>query len=117
MHFHISDVLHSDRLCYVNAAKKVNVPVLFLNGEWDEYTSASDAKVFADHVQHSTFSTLQATGHFLDMEHKAACRDSRDALLGFLSRPIKQADRATTTCRTTMPWLCETDRKSTRLNS
>src|SRR3546814_1404738 len=80
MHFHISDVLHSDRLCYVNAAKKVNVPVLFLNGERDEYTSASDAKVFADHVQHSTFSTLQATGHFLDMEHKAACRDSRDAL-------------------------------------
>ena len=85
MHFHISDVLHSDRLCYVNAAKKINVPVLFLNGEWDEYTAADDAKLFADHVQYSSFSTLQATGHFLDMEHKAACRDSRNALLGFLT--------------------------------
>lgn len=84
MHFHISDVLHSDQLCYVNVAKKINVPVLFLNGEWDEYTAAADAKLFAEHVQQSSFSTLQATGHFLDMEHKAACRDSRNALLDFL---------------------------------
>ncbi|BBP60999.1 alpha/beta hydrolase [Pseudomonas sp. St316] len=85
MHFHISDVLNSDRQCYINAAKKINVPVLFLNGEWDEYTSADDARLFANHVEHSTFSTLQATGHFLDMEHKAACRDSRNALMGFLT--------------------------------
>ncbi|MGE8151424.1 alpha/beta fold hydrolase [Pseudomonas vancouverensis] len=84
MHFHINDVLHSDRQCYLHAAKKIDVPVLFLNGEWDEYTAAADARLFANHVQHSTFSTLQATGHFLDMEHKAACRDSRNALMGFL---------------------------------
>jgi pimeloyl-ACP methyl ester carboxylesterase len=84
MHFHISDVLHSDRQCYLHAAKKIDVPVLFLNGEWDEYTAADDARLFAGHVQHSTFSTIQATGHFLDMEHKAACRDSRNALMGFL---------------------------------
>ncbi|APC15522.1 alpha/beta hydrolase [Pseudomonas frederiksbergensis] len=84
MHFHISHVLNSDRLCYLKAAKQIDVPVLFMNGEWDEYTAASDAHLFASHVQHSTFSTLRATGHFLDMEHKAACRDSRHALMGFL---------------------------------
>ncbi|SFW86744.1 Pimeloyl-ACP methyl ester carboxylesterase [Pseudomonas sp. NFACC09-4] len=84
MHFHINEVLHSDLACYVDAAKKINVPVLFLNGEWDEYTTANDARLFARHVQDSSFSTVQATGHFLDMEHKAACRDSRDALLNFL---------------------------------
>ncbi|MNW16680.1 Rhamnosyltransferase 1 subunit A [compost metagenome] len=60
--------------------------MLFLNGEWDEYTAADDARLFADHVQYSSFSTLQATGHFLDMEHKAACRDSRNALMGFLTQ-------------------------------
>jgi len=92
MHFHISDVLHSDRQCYLNAAKKINVPVLFLNGEWDEYTAAEDARLFGNHVAHSTFTTLQATGHFLDMEHKAACRDSQNALLGFL-KPAQQASR------------------------
>ncbi|BAQ73142.1 MULTISPECIES: alpha/beta fold hydrolase [Pseudomonas] len=84
MHFHISHVLNGDRQCYLRAAKNIQVPVLFLNGEWDEYTSANDAKLFADHVQQASFSTIQATGHFLDMEHKAACRDSRQALLGFL---------------------------------
>ncbi|MGY2276943.1 alpha/beta fold hydrolase [Pseudomonas sp. HMWF006] len=92
MHFHISDVLHSDRQCYLNAAKKINVPVLFLNGEWDEYTAAEDARLFGNHVAHSTFTTLQATGHFLDMEHKAACRDSQNALLGFL-KPAQQTSR------------------------
>ena len=92
MHFHISDVLHSDRQCYLNAAKKINVPVLFLNGEWDEYTAAEDARIFGNHVAHSTFTTLQATGHFLDMEHKAACRDSQNALLGFL-KPSTQSSR------------------------
>jgi len=92
MHFHINDVLHSDRQCYLNAAKKVNVPVLFMNGEWDEYTAASDARLFANHVQHATFTTVEATGHFLDMEHKAACRDSRNALLDFL-KPEPQASR------------------------
>ncbi|WP_434591412.1 alpha/beta hydrolase [Pseudomonas sp. R4-83] len=92
MHFHINDVLHSDRQCYLNAAKKINVPVLFLNGEWDEYTAAEDARLFGNHVVQSTFTTLQATGHFLDMEHKAACRDSQNALLGFL-KPAQQTSR------------------------
>lgn len=92
MHFHINDVLHSDRQCYLNAAKKISVPVLFLNGEWDEYTAAEDARLFGNHVAHSSFTTLQATGHFLDMEHKAACRDSQNALLGFL-KPAPQASR------------------------
>ncbi|AZF36152.1 (R)-3-hydroxydecanoyl-ACP:CoA transacylase PhaG (3-hydroxyacyl-CoA-acyl carrier protein transferase) [Pseudomonas sp. R4-39-08] len=84
MHFHISQVLHSDRLCYLNAARQIDIPVLFLNGEWDEYTSAEDARLFGQHITHSSFSTIQATGHFLDMEHKAACRDSREAVVGFL---------------------------------
>ena len=84
MHFHISHVLHGDRQCYLRAARNIQVPVLFINGEWDEYTSANDARLFANHVQQSSFSTIQATGHFLDMEHKAACRDTRQALMGFL---------------------------------
>ncbi|EJM94494.1 MULTISPECIES: alpha/beta fold hydrolase [unclassified Pseudomonas] len=92
MHFHISDLLHSDRQCFFKAAEKINVPVLFMNGEWDEYTAADGAALFANHVQHATFTTLDATGHFLDMEHKAACRDSRNALLGFL-KPEQQASR------------------------
>ncbi|RZI33573.1 alpha/beta fold hydrolase [Pseudomonas orientalis] len=92
MHFHISQVLNSDRLCYLKAARQIDIPVLFVNGEWDEYTSAGDARLFGQHVKNSSFSTVQATGHFLDMEHKAACRDSRDAVVGFLKgqRPVSR---------------------------
>jgi pimeloyl-ACP methyl ester carboxylesterase len=85
MHFHISQVLNSDRLCYLKAARQIDIPVLFVNGEWDEYTSAEDARQFGHYVPHSSFSVIQATGHFLDMEHKAACRDSREAVVGFLT--------------------------------
>lgn len=92
MHFHISHVLNSDRLCYLKAAKQIDIPVLFLNGEWDEYTSAPDAKLFAQHIRQSSFSTLQATGHFLDMEHKAACQESRAVLMDFL-KPAPQPNR------------------------
>jgi len=92
MHFHISHVLNSDRLCYLKAARQITVPVLFMNGEWDEYTSAEDAQQFGQYVPNSSFSTIQATGHFLDMEHKAACRDSRDAVVGFL-KPARQTSR------------------------
>jgi len=94
MHFHISEVLTIDPTCYLKAAKNIDVPVLFLNGEWDEYTAAQDAKLFANHVRQSQFSTLQATGHFLDMEHKAACSDSQKVLLNFLKpEPVVKRSR------------------------
>ncbi|MEB0039653.1 MULTISPECIES: alpha/beta hydrolase [unclassified Pseudomonas] len=84
MHFHISEVLSIDQLCYLNAAQNIDVPVLFLNGEWDEYTAAEDSRLFGEHVANCQFTTLQSTGHFLDMEHKTACSDSQKALLSFL---------------------------------
>jgi hypothetical protein len=47
-------------------------------------------------VRHSEFCTLRATGHFLDMEHKAACRDSQEALLSFLKpAPVAKRPRYT----------------------
>lgn len=95
MHFHISHVLNLDQNEYLNAAKNINVPVLFMNGEWDEYTAPADARLFERVVENSTFTTLQATGHFLDMEHKAACRDSRFALREYLTPPTPSRSRAT----------------------
>ncbi|PMV97151.1 MULTISPECIES: alpha/beta fold hydrolase [unclassified Pseudomonas] len=84
MHFHINEVLTQDTQCYVDCADAIEVPLLFVNGEWDEYTSAQDARLFAGHVRQCQFSTIKNTGHFLDMEHKAAWHDTQHALLGFL---------------------------------
>ncbi len=95
MHFHINHVLNLDQNEYLNAAKNINVPVLFMNGEWDEYTAPADARLFERVVKDSTFTTIRATGHFLDMEHKAACRDSRFALLDYLTPPTPTRSRQT----------------------
>ncbi|ODJ90928.1 MFS transporter [Pseudomonas viridiflava] len=84
MHYHISQVLEIDPGNYLTAANNINVPVLFMNGAWDEYTAANDAVHFGKYVKDCSFSVIEAAGHFLDMEHKAACCDSKRALLSFL---------------------------------
>ncbi|SDI33739.1 alpha/beta fold hydrolase [Pseudomonas abietaniphila] len=85
MHHHINHVLDVSTHNQIKAAKRINVPVLFMNGEWDEYTAAPDARLFANHIRDCHFTTIKSAGHFLDMEHKAACLESRNALLSFLT--------------------------------
>ena len=84
MHFHINHVLSSDQLGFLRATEGIEIPVLFINGEWDEYTMACDARHFAQPIANSQFVSLENTGHFLDMEHKSASHSSKSALLGFL---------------------------------
>ena len=84
MHFHVHEVLTQDTQCYLACAEAIEIPLLFVNGEWDEYTTAADARLFAGHVRQSQFRTIGNAGHFLDMEHKTAWRNTRQALLGFL---------------------------------
>ena len=84
MHFHINHVLSSDQQGFLRATEGIEIPVLFINGEWDEYTMACDARHFAQPIANSQFVSLENTGHFLDMEHKSASHSSKSALLGFL---------------------------------
>ncbi|MDD0974402.1 alpha/beta fold hydrolase [Pseudomonas fontis] len=91
MHFHIHQVLDHDLERALKGAQAIDIPVLFMNGEWDEYTTSDDARQFGRHVRNSHFSRIQSAGHFLDMEHKAACRDTREVLLGFLKPTPREA--------------------------
>ena len=84
MHFHIEHVLSSDPPCFLRATQGIEIPVLFINGQWDEYTVASDARHFAQPIANSWFISLENTGHFLDMENRSASHSSKNALLEFL---------------------------------
>lgn len=84
MHFHVREVLAQQACCYIACAEAIEIPLLFVNGERDEYTTAADARLFAGHAAQCEFRTIGNTGHFLDMEHQAAWHDTRQALLGFL---------------------------------
>ncbi|OAI91407.1 alpha/beta fold hydrolase [Pseudomonas putida] len=93
MHFHIHQVLDHDLENALTAARAIDIPVLFINGEWDEYTTIADARQFSRHVRNSQFSEIRSAGHFLDMENKSACRDTRTALIDFL-KPTQREQRA-----------------------
>ena len=92
MHFHIHQVLDHDLEKALNGARAIDIPVLFINGEWDEYTTIADARQFSRHVRNSQFREIRSAGHFLDMENKSACRDTRDVLIDFL-KPAQREQR------------------------
>ena len=84
MHFHIRQVLNMDSRCYVDCLANVDIPLLFINGDRDEYTSAKDARHFARHVRDCQFAVIDNAGHFVDVEHKAGWLQTQQAMLGFL---------------------------------
>lgn len=91
MHAHVHQVLHLDAHCQMQCLAAIDIPVLFVNGEHDAYTSPDDVRLFAEHLNDCQFVTIDNAGHFLDMEHKAAWLQSQAALLGFLqSKPLRQ---------------------------
>lgn len=92
---HVTEVLAHNLGDALYRAREIKAPVMFLNGELDEYTTVEDARLFADHVPRCTFRAITGAGHFLDMEHKHACEATRTALLDFLcARPQRQSSYA-----------------------
>lgn len=90
MHFHINEVLQHDLERALKGARNIDIPVLFINGERDEYTTVEDARQFSKHVGRSQFSVIRDAGHFLDMEHKAACESTRSVMLNFLKPTLRE---------------------------
>lgn len=70
--FHIRQILALDSANYVEKLSSIRIPLLFVNGELDEYTSAQDVRALADHVPNCEFLSVPDTGHFLDLESGAA---------------------------------------------
>lgn len=89
MLFNIQRVLKADNLCYTRPCRNIEIPLLFINGQLDKYTSPADALGFGDLVHNSQFRTLADAGHFLDMEHRDAWKQMRHELLAFL-RPSSE---------------------------
>lgn len=94
MSYHVQNVLDMEGRPCTSYAEELDIPVLFINGERDEYTTAEDARLFARHVRKCDFRTVPQAGHFLDMENKVAWMQTRDALLAFLTPPVVSAPRS-----------------------
>ncbi|MBI6855435.1 alpha/beta hydrolase [Pseudomonas cichorii] len=81
--FHISQIRKLSASNYVERFSSIKIPVLFVNGEKDEYTTVEDARSFADYIVQSSFKAVPDTGHFLDLESKAAWLASQKNVLEF----------------------------------
>jgi pimeloyl-ACP methyl ester carboxylesterase len=72
--FHIDQIFELDHSQYVNRFTAIDVPVLFVNGALDEYTTTKDVRALAPHVKYSQFAAIENAGHFIDLESKQAWR-------------------------------------------
>ena len=89
MLLHIRQVLELDSGQYMNCVSNIDIPLLFVNGTWDKYTSAEDALRFGDLAPRAEFARIAHTGHFLDLEHKTAWQDARAAIEPFVLGEIQ----------------------------
>lgn len=83
--FHIRQI---NGLClqdYVDIFRRIKTPVLFMNGERDEYTRPEDIRTMANYIKDCDFVTVPETGHFLDMENRAAAQRVHHILNDYFS--------------------------------
>lgn len=90
MYTHVKQVLGLEAHCRKECLQAIDIPLLFVNGDRDEYTSVEDACLFAQHLDNAQFAVIDDAGHFLDMEHKAAWLQTQRVLLDFFNAPSKR---------------------------
>jgi pimeloyl-ACP methyl ester carboxylesterase len=82
---YVDQVIMMDTNRYVERCREIDVPVLFVNGELDEYASAEDARAMMEYMPSSSFSVIESAGHFLDLETRDARARTKAAIMGFLN--------------------------------
>lgn len=84
MLYHIRQVAGLDCDRFMSCVENVDAQLLFINGELDRYTSPADARLFSHMAPQSQFATIRHTGHFLELEHKTAWQDVKQAVERFV---------------------------------
>ncbi|AZE23033.1 RhlA, 3-(3-hydroxyalkanoyloxy)alkanoic acid (HAAs) synthase [Pseudomonas chlororaphis subsp. aureofaciens] len=82
--FHIEQALRLNQGTFVQRLAAIDSHVHFINGAWDEYTPAQDARQFRRYVRDCSFAVVEGSGHFLDLESRTAADGVHRALLAQL---------------------------------
>jgi rhamnosyltransferase subunit A len=82
--FHINQIFELVQSQYVDQFAAIEVPVLFINGEMDEYTTIEDVRSLAQYIRHSQFAVIPNAGHFLELESTQARRAAGEIQRSFL---------------------------------
>ena len=82
--FQIDQIFELDHRKYIDHFAAIDVPVLFVNGALDEYTTTDDVRSLATHIKYSQFAVIPDAGHFLDLESSQARRVAGELERSFL---------------------------------
>lgn len=82
---HIRYVLSIEDGYYENLLKKVEIPMLFINGELDIYTPGDLVAKATKDNSYAQRVIIEGTGHFLDMENEHALKTMRACIPYFFS--------------------------------
>ena len=82
--FHINQIFEFDRQDYTQQFAAIDVPVLFMNGGLDEYTTVDDVRLLAQHMPQSRFKVIEDAGHFLDLEGRHLWKSVSNAVREYL---------------------------------
>jgi pimeloyl-ACP methyl ester carboxylesterase len=82
--FHIDQIFALDQTQYVERFRAIDIPVLFVNGALDEYTTFRDVRSLSQYIECSEFAIIPNAGHFLDLESTEARRATGAAKREFL---------------------------------
>jgi pimeloyl-ACP methyl ester carboxylesterase len=82
--FHIDQIFELDQSKYIDYFTAIDIPVLFVNGALDEYTTTEDVRSLAKHIKYSHFAVIPDAGHFLDLESSQARRTAGEIERSFL---------------------------------
>jgi rhamnosyltransferase subunit A len=82
--FHINQIFDLDREQYMHRFSSIEIPVLFMNGELDEYTTPHEARALAGHITQSEFAVVEGAGHFLDLESRQLWRKVSNIVRGWM---------------------------------
>jgi pimeloyl-ACP methyl ester carboxylesterase len=84
VHFHVRQLLALDVDAYLDKLSSIDVPVLFLNGREDAYTTEADVREFQTRIRDCHFASIPDAGHFLELEGRTIGERVRQVSLTFL---------------------------------
>ncbi len=90
--FHIRQMRSLPVHEYLEGMRRIDVPVLFINGELDEYTTTEDIRSMSAHVAGARFETIPEAGHFLELESKRSWERVRHVVTAFIQQPMVRTE-------------------------
>lgn len=89
--FHVRQAFEMDAAEYAGRFSAIDIPVLFLNGSLDEYTTSADVRGLSTVISRAEFLQIEGVAHFMDLESTPISREIGVLTTAWLAGPQRMA--------------------------